>query len=166
MGFSTVESSILPLVARRKSNSWEIIINTIVFENISAAKIDFVQKLERLFEWLIVDQKQEKGWSVSVIFVDDEYIKGLNKKFLGKNRATDVLAFDLSDSFDKGGEGEVYISLETAWRQAEEYDVTFESEVKRLVVHGLLHLFGYKDDTAERRARMKGIEDRALESCF
>lgn len=76
---------------------------------------------------------------VSIAFVDDDEIKELNKKFRKMNKPTDVLAFRLSESI-----GEIIISTDTAKSQAEEYGNSFISEIFLLLIHGLLHLLGYK----------------------
>lgn len=62
--------------------------------------------------------------------------------------------------------GEIYISLETAQKQAEEYSASFKNEVFRLVAHGVYHLFGFNDDTAKKREIMTSLEDLALDSIF
>jgi probable rRNA maturation factor len=101
------------------------------------------------------------GWEVSLVFVDDAYIRDLKGRYMGIRRATDVLAFPLSESRpprvrDGGGEllGEVYISAERAVAQARRNHVGLSEEVARLVVHGMLHLFGYRDDTKSSRRAM------------
>lgn len=80
---------------------------------------------------------------VGVIFVDDSYMTELNRKFRKRNRTTDVLAFSLKDEFQREILGEIYISVDRALEQAQEYREPFEKEIFRLLVHGLLHLAGY-----------------------
>ncbi len=81
--------------------------------------------------------------SIGVIFVDDSYMTGLNRKFRNKDGTTDVLTFSLRDEFQKERLGEIYVSVDKAREQAKEYADTVEGEIKRLVIHGLLHLAGY-----------------------
>ena len=76
---------------------------------------------------------------VSVTFCSDKFMKKLNYKYRGKNKSTDVLSFDLGD---KKLLGDVYISIPDARRQAKEYNVPLEEEIKRLAVHGILHVLG------------------------
>lgn len=81
--------------------------------------------------------------TVSVVFTSDRVIHGLNRDFRGKDRPTDVLSFNLPPA--PGGDGlfgEVYVSRPTARRQAREYGVTLAAELRRLVLHGFLHLLG------------------------
>ncbi len=96
-----------------------------------------------------------------MIFVDDAEIRRLNKQFLNRDRPTDVIAFNLSDS-SQHLEGEIYVSVDTAQRQAHEYRVTFWNELCRLAVHGALHLLGFDDATGTQKERMSREEDRVL----
>ncbi len=98
------------------------------------------------------------GHSVSVTLVDDRTIRRLNHGYLGKRRATDVLAFPMEGSPSLLASlptpllGEVIVSVETAKRQAREHGHSLHEEVDLLVVHGLLHLVGYDDqDPLEAR---------------
>lgn len=101
-----------------------------------------------------------EGGEVALVFVDDSYIRELKGRYLGKHRATDVLAFPLPDDQEvpNGGMdkliGEVYVSTERAIDQARRNHVGLSQEIARLIVHGMLHLFGYKDDTRSSRRAM------------
>ena len=97
---------------------------------------------------------------LNIILVTDDNIEKLNEKYLSHNFPTDVLAFDLSEDGDL--EGEIYISVETARRQAKEYGETFARELKRLAVHGTLHLIGYSDKTKDGKQIMRGLEDKYI----
>jgi probable rRNA maturation factor len=112
---------------------------------------------------------REEAWQgngiLSVVFVSDSEIQGLNARFLGKERPTDVIAFPLDDEEDEIW-GEIYISVDRAREQAEEYDVTFPEELVRLVIHGILHLLGEEDDTKSDRKKMKEREDHHLSRFF
>ncbi|MGB9771796.1 MAG: rRNA maturation RNase YbeY [Candidatus Kapaibacteriota bacterium] len=98
--------------------------------------------------------------SINVVLLTEEEIRKMNKEYLGHDYVTDVISFNLSD-----GEslfGEVYICLEQAERQAREYSVTFENELIRLAIHGVLHILGFDDDTLEKRNEMHKLEDMFL----
>jgi probable rRNA maturation factor len=98
--------------------------------------------------------------SVNVILVDDAKIHAMNKEFLHHDYPTDIITFPLEeDTID----GELYISLDTAARQAAEYGVSFTNELMRLAVHGTLHLVGYDDATDEERKEMSRLEDRYIQ---
>ena len=126
----------------------------------------FIDKLEKLVAWQIENQNQPDGWNISIIFVDDKHIARLNSLHLDKNQPTDVLSFNLSDELLNDWDGEIYISLETAQKQAQEYSVNFENEVSRLVAHGVFHLFGYEDETVEKQQIMTLLENKAIETFF
>jgi probable rRNA maturation factor len=99
---------------------------------------------------------------LNVVFVGDRTMLTLNRTFLRHNYQTDVLSFPLSDSKEVL-EGEVYVNIDQARRQAREYGATVRSEVARLVAHGVLHLAGYDDATKAKRSAMKEREDLYIE---
>lgn len=92
--------------------------------------------------------------SVLIILTDNTKVRQLGKDFLGHDYDTDVITFDLSEEDGRTIEGEIYIAVEYAEMQAKEYGVTLTKELKRLAVHGALHLCGYNDATDEERAAM------------
>ena len=98
----------------------------------------------------------------NVVFVGDKRMIVLNSTYLGHEYTTDVLSFPLRDHDDGGVEGEVYINIDQARRQARSFHVTINSELARLVIHGILHLLGYRDDTKRQKTRMLQREDHYL----
>ena len=103
----------------------------------------------------VVQENRAPPIDVTIVFVDEVFITDLNQRFLGKDEPTDVLAFDLGKTPPFSTDiGEVYISVECAREQAEAYHVSFEEEIARLTIHGLLHLSGYDDETAVDRNLM------------
>lgn len=101
--------------------------------------------IRELFE-VVVGSEADSEWraTINIVFVGDRRMQSLNKKHRKVNRPTDVLSFNL-DRPEIGGRvyGEVYISCDTAKRQARECGATIVEEYARLACHGLLHLFGY-----------------------
>ena len=101
---------------------------------------------------------------VSMALVDDRMIRDLNRRYLGKNRPTDVLAFPMevkdAPTLPAPLLGEVVVSVETAQRQAREHGHSLREELDLLVIHGLLHLVGY-DDQDPIEARL--MHDREME---
>lgn len=90
---------------------------------------------------------------VNIVFVGDRQIRSLNRRFLGRDRPTDVISFNSADLRLSGEPrllGEVYVSRDRARVQAKEYDVAYPSELRRLVLHGLLHLLGLDHDEMEQ----------------
>lgn len=98
---------------------------------------------------------------ICYIFVDDETILDVNRRFLGHDYYTDHIGFDYSQGNAIGGD--IYISLDTVRTNAELYAATFRQELHRIIVHGLLHLCGLRDKTDEEEKQMHRAEDAALE---
>lgn len=99
------------------------------------------------------------GKFVTVVFVSNEKIKELNKKFRNKNFVTDVLSFPYeAEDFEayKNYLGDIVISAEQAQKQASESGLSLELEIKQLLLHGILHLCGYDHETDN--GEMNGIE--------
>lgn len=99
--------------------------------------------------------------SVSLAFVADAAMRRLNRRFLGHDYPTDVLAFPMGDG---GLFGEVVVSAEYADREARARSIPVEEELLRYVAHGLLHLLGYDDHSAADRRRMWARQERELRS--
>jgi rRNA maturation RNase YbeY len=100
---------------------------------------------------------------VTLVFADDATVRRLNRRYRGVDRPTDVLSFELGDG-DEPGEpfGDVIVSLDTARRQARDYDATTRDELLRLIVHGTLHLCGHDHHERRAAARMHGLTRRLL----
>ena len=105
-------------------------------------------------------KKEKKRLPVNIIFSNDNYLHELNSRFRNKNRPTDVLAFPADP--DEEILGEIYISVETARRQARDYRVTLKKEILRLVAHGTLHLCGYDHQDSGEATRMRNMEDKHI----
>ena len=102
-------------------------------------------------------QKIAAGKTATVAFVSDRRMESLNHDFRGKKKTTDVLSFPFAaDEFNdiENYLGDIVVSLEQAKRQAAENNLTFETEVKQLILHGILHLCGYdhEPDNGEMNA--------------
>jgi len=93
---------------------------------------------------------------ISIILIDDEYLRTLHRDFLNDDTFTDVMTFNLGG--DNIVEGEIYISVDRAKHFAAKLSVSPEEEIARLIIHGLLHLKGYDDQTAEEREKMREME--------
>ena len=147
----------------------------IYFEN-SQTKFPITYKLKRLMrlavEATLAYEGYEKGAELSITFTDNDGIKRINKKFRKIDAPTDVLSFPLFDfSEDAEGDigqgdtvalGDIVISLEKAYEQAEEFGHSRDREAAFLCVHSMLHLLGYDhvtsdDDDRMMRARQNSI---------
>ena len=99
---------------------------------------------------------------ISVLLTDDVAIRELNRTHRGKDKPTDVLSFP---SDDNALLGDIAISVETARRQAAEYDAPLQNEIYRLLIHGLLHVLGHDHHEPAERAAMEA-EERRLASAI
>jgi len=111
----------------------------------------------------VLEGEASDGKSVNIVYCTDKLIGELNSRFLGKNRVTDVLAFEFEEVKDKGFLGEIYVNLQQARRQAEDNDTGYKEEVGRLTVHGVLHLLGYDDLNKIDRRKMWKRQESYLE---
>ncbi|MDR2534909.1 MAG: rRNA maturation RNase YbeY [Treponema sp.] len=95
----------------------------------------------------VLDRLHQDRWDLSVLFCKNEYIRSLNAQFRQKDEATDVLSFPLGETVEEGGEtrylpGDIVISLETLRENARYFHVSPDEELRRLLIHGILHLSG------------------------
>ncbi len=108
-----------------------------------------------------------KNYELVITFVDDRYIRRLNRKFLAKNSPTDVMAFPMQESFSPSGTrgmvlGDVVISVQRAKIQAKRFKNSFNNELALLIIHGTLHLLGYDDIKAKDALVMRKKEQDIL----
>jgi len=99
---------------------------------------------------------------ISFIFVSDDFLSDFKKKYFHKNHFTDVIAFRLNEYEESFVEGEVYISLPRAKENARFFNQPYAKEVSRLIIHGCLHLIGFKDDSKTDKEIMIKNEDDIL----
>ncbi|MFN2449809.1 MAG: rRNA maturation RNase YbeY [Candidatus Baltobacteraceae bacterium] len=108
----------------------------------------------------------EEHSALSVSLVNDARIASLNRSHRGKDRPTDVLSFPLdpAPSDPERLLGDVVISVETARRQAADYDAPLQREIYRLLIHGLLHILGHDHENGGPRAEMEAEERRLAQA--
>ena len=108
----------------------------------------------------ILQGEGQNNAAVTIVLVDDPYIRKLNHKYRQLNRATDVLSFNLNDELESNSEelGDVYISVDRAREQAYRYRISMENELHRLLIHGCLHLLGYDHQNSQDRKEMRDKE--------
>ena len=116
----------------------------------------------KISQWLkqVTAREGKKTGHLNFIFVSKEIILDINKKYLNHHHYTDIITFDHSESDTVSGE--MYISVETVRANAKAYHVDFRNELLRVMVHGTLHLCGYKDKTVSERREMREKEDQYL----
>jgi rRNA maturation RNase YbeY len=114
--------------------------------------------------WLKAAAKAE-GFAIgelNYIFCSDAYLLDINQKYLGHDTLTDIVTFDNSED-PKMIEGDIFISIERVRENAIKFD-TEDSELKRVMVHGLLHLAGYKDKDKAQKELMRNKENEHLKN--
>jgi probable rRNA maturation factor len=117
---------------------------------------------EQLSNWIsrVIVSEEKKEGEINYIFCDDDYLLNLNEQYLNHDTLTDIISFDYS----MGNEihGDIFISTERVKDNAADFKASFEEELKRVMVHGILHYCGYKDKTEEDEALMRSKEDEKI----
>jgi rRNA maturation RNase YbeY len=98
--------------------------------------------------------------SLSFIFCDDEYLKKINVRYLEHDYYTDVITFDYSEKREI--KGDVFISIDRVKENAKKYKVSFNEELFRVIIHGVLHLCGFNDKTAKEKKEILKQENHFL----
>ena len=115
------------------------------------------QKAKKLVDELVKSEGKIVA-EISFIITSDDYLRTVNKEFLNHDYFTDVISFNYS--FGNNLAGEIYISEDTVRRNSVEYNVDFDNEMLRVMIHGILHLVGYDDKTDDEKQKMRQLEDK------
>ncbi|MFV7236198.1 MULTISPECIES: rRNA maturation RNase YbeY [Flavobacterium] len=117
---------------------------------------------EAIAFWLsnVITSENKKEGEINYIFCDDEYLHKINLEYLNHDTLTDIISFD----YTMGNElsGDVFVSVERVKDNAVDFNVPFEDELKRVLVHGVLHYCGYKDKGEDDELLMRSKEDEKL----
>jgi len=97
---------------------------------------------------------------IQIIFCTDEYLLNVNRKYLSHDYFTDIITFD--DSSEGKLNGDLLISIDRVKENSIEFGVSFEDELNRVIVHGILHLIGFKDKSNQEQKKIREAENRAL----
>ncbi len=126
-------------------------------------QIDFnFTEQQKVLSWIssvIIDEGFTEG-EINYIFCSDEYLLDINLKHLNHDTYTDVISFDYS--LNKLISGDIYISIERVEDNAQIFNVSFQKELFRVMIHGILHYCGYKDKTVQDNKIMRSKEDYYL----
>ncbi len=143
-------------------NTGDLPIEGIIHFEFSAVRIPgFVSETyESRLEELVRREGYELG-TIVFIFCTDNFLSKLNSDYLNHNTLTDIITFDYGDEL-AGISGDIFISTERIADNANTYGVHFDTELFRVMIHGILHLIGYMDRTAEERNQMREREDYYL----
>ena len=117
--------------------------------------------IKKLIRFIFNEEKRSHG-EIGLIFVDNDYMIELNKKFLQQKNTTDVLSFPLEEADSSAIIGEMYVNLDKVIEQASDYNVTYLEEMTRIIIHGLLHLLGYNDQIRTDKLKMTERENYYL----
>jgi rRNA maturation RNase YbeY len=126
-------------------------------------ELDFVlNNEEKTMQWVsncINDFDKEEG-ELQYIFCDDDYLHKLNVEFLEHDTLTDIISFDytMGDLIS----GDIFISIERVKENAKELNIDFNDELDRVIMHGVLHYFGFKDKSDQDKIVMRSKEDYCL----
>jgi len=117
---------------------------------------------EQVSYWLssVIKSENCKEGDINYVFCDDEYLHKLNVEFLDHDTLTDIISFDYS--VGKELHGDVFISIERVRENADDFSEAFTKELKRVMVHGILHYCGYKDKTEADAKTMRERENHYL----
>jgi probable rRNA maturation factor len=128
-----------------------------------------LKEKKRIRRWLLSAVRSEKqlAGELCYVFCSDEHLREMNKKFLAHNYYTDILSFDYTEADGKNAKkqkvsGEMLISLDRVRENAKDLKIHFDEELKRVMIHGLLHLLGYADKSPAEKAKMRKKEDTYL----
>ena len=117
---------------------------------------------EVYIDWIsrVILSEEKKEGEINFIFCDDDYLHKLNVEYLEHDTLTDVISFDYS----LGSElhGDVFISIERVADNAKDFNVSFEEEIKRVIIHGVLHYCGYKDKSDADEVVMRSKEEEKI----
>lgn len=109
---------------------------------------------------VILNYKKIKIGDINLIFCDDEYLLSINKEYLNHDYYTDIITFDYSNETIISGD--LYISIERVDDNAKSLDIDFNNELNRVIIHGILHLLGYKDKSSKDKSIMTTHENKSL----
>ncbi|WP_339654590.1 rRNA maturation RNase YbeY [uncultured Salegentibacter sp.] len=124
---------------------------------------DFEFQEEKSFDtWIrkVISSEEKQLGEINYIFCDDHYLYKINLKFLDHDTYTDIISFDNSEGDELNGD--IFISTDRVTENAKEYNVDFSEELKRVMIHGILHLCGYGDKTESEAALMRQKEDEKI----
>ena len=113
--------------------------------------------IEKTIFNIISNESEYTNINVTIIISNDEYLRSLKVKYFDIDIFTDVITFNLSDN-DKDLDAELYISWDRVKENARKYNEPINNEMKRVIIHGCLHLVGFNDSTREEKKYMREKE--------
>jgi len=126
-------------------------------------QIEGKRKIKTWIKKILTDHDKMVG-EINIILTCDSKLLEINKRYLKRENYTDIITFDYSDK--KVISGELYISIDRIKENANIYNVTCNNEVVRVIIHGILHLLNYDDNTYLKKKKMKKMEDNYLNNLY
>jgi probable rRNA maturation factor len=113
-------------------------------------------------EWIdrVIESEGKTTGEIAYIFCDDAYLLEINQQYLNHDDLTDIISFDYTE--DTIINGDIFISVERVKDNADDLNVVFDEELKRVIIHGVLHYCGYKDKTEKDAILMRSKEDEKI----
>ncbi|TAJ11229.1 rRNA maturation RNase YbeY [Marinilabiliaceae bacterium JC017] len=117
---------------------------------------------EEVNKWLVkvIEGNNRTTGDISIIFCSDCYLLRINQEYLKHDYYTDIITFNYCEK--EVISGDLFISIDTVQSNSEKYNVTFQSELHRVIVHGILHLIGFNDKTEMESKEMRNAENQSL----
>lgn len=124
---------------------------------------DFALENETAYEeWItaVIESENKHEGEINYIFCDDAYLHKINVEYLDHDTLTDIISFD----YTVGNElhGDIFVSVERVRDNAADFNVSFDEEIKRVMIHGILHYCGYKDKSEKDELLMRAKEDEKV----
>ena len=129
----------------------------------SSQTMDFeLPEAEKVKRWVsdVVIRRGKQVGNINYLFCDDEYLLGVNRQYLDHDTYTDIITFD----YVAGNivSGDIFISIERVKENARLFDTSFEHELHRVLIHGVLHLLGQGDKSETEAKEMRNLEEECL----
>tara|TARA_X000001036_G_scaffold202581_1_gene190230 strand:+ start:605 stop:1045 length:441 start_codon:yes stop_codon:yes gene_type:complete len=118
--------------------------------------------IDKIISKIIINESKYIKSRMSIIITNDEYLRNLKIKYFNMDIFTDVVTFNLSDD-NKELDAEIYISWDRVNDNAKKYKQSVNQELKRIIIHGCLHLMGFNDSTKEEISEMRNKEKQYLD---
>ncbi len=122
--------------------------------------VDFqLENEQKLIDWInsTIQQEEKSATEITYVFCSDEYLYQMNLDYLNHDTYTDIITFDYTENSFVSGD--IFISIDRVKENAIKFNTTFLNELSRVIIHGVLHLVGYKDKTTEQKQVMRSKED-------
>ncbi|PIR03896.1 MAG: rRNA maturation RNase YbeY [Candidatus Magasanikbacteria bacterium CG11_big_fil_rev_8_21_14_0_20_39_34] len=126
-------------------------------------------KVIRVCEYVLMELKASSETALSIHLIGNKMMTGLNSQYRGKNSPTDVLSFAISEGemfFKTEEKGDIFICIPQIKKQAKEYGVGFQEELYKMLVHGILHLFGYDHIKEVDAKKMIPLQEKILKKVY